>query len=378
MASIRKRTWTTKGTEQTAWVVDYKDQSGKRALKTFATKKDAEAWSVSALHEVSLGTHTRATASKTVAESWELWIEQCEADKLELGTIKQRRAHLKHHVKDFIGSLKLSDLSTPLVYDFDTKLRQAGRSIAMRRKVVTNLKTMLTFAQGRGLVAQNVARGVRVKSDDRESNTGPLRAGVDFPSMAELNSLIDNATGRWRPFFVAAIFTGMRLSELRGLRWPDVDLEAGVIHVRQRADSWGHMGPPKSKAGKRDIPLTPMVVNALKQWRNDGPKGSLDLVFSTRSGQPHRPANIHTRAWVPLLVKCGLTDDGVPRYNFHLLRHAAASLFIAYLKWPPKRIQTVMGHAKITLTFDLYGHLFESVEADREDMKKLEAAVRAA
>ena len=92
----------------------------------------------------------------------------------------------------------------------------------------------------------------------------------------------------------------------------------------------------------------------------------------------HRPANIHSRAWVPLLVKCGLTDDGVPRYNFHLLRHAAASLFIAYLKWPPKRIQTVMGHAKITLTFDLYGHLFENVEADREDMKKLEAAVRAA
>jgi integrase len=74
-----------------------------------------------------------------------------------------------------------------------------------------------------------------------------------------------------------------------------------------------------------------------------------------------------------------LTDGaGDHRYNFHLLRHAAASLFIAHLKWPPKRIQTVMGHAKIEMTFDLYGHLFESVEADREDMKKLEAAVRAA
>ena len=157
-----------------------------------------------------------------------------------------------------------------------------------------------------------------------------------------------------------------------------MDLDAGVIHVRQRADAWGNMGPPKSKAGKRDIPLTPMVVNALKQWRDDCPKSQLDLVFSTRTGQVHRPANIHSRAWVPLLVKCKLTDDDVPRYNFHLLRHAAASLFIAYLKWPPKRIQTVMGHAKITLTFDLYGHLFENVEADREDMKKLEAAVRAA
>jgi integrase len=378
MASIRKRTWTTKGEQQTAWVVDYRDQSGKRAIKTFETKKEAESWKTNALHEVSLGTHTRASASKTITEAWDMWIEQCEADKLEFGTVKQRRTHLKHHVRDFIGNLKLSDLSTPLVYDFDTKLRQADRSVAMRRKVVTNLKTMLTFAQGRGLVAQNVARGVRIKADDRENNTGPLRAGVDFPSMPELNALIDNATTKWRPFIVTAIFTGMRLGELRGLRWSDVDLDAGIIHVRQRADAWGTMGPPKSKAGKRDIPLTPMVVNALKQWRNDSPKGDRDLVFCTRRGLPHRPANIHAQAWVPLLVKCGLTDDGAPRYNFHLLRHAAASLFIAYLKWPPKRIQTVMGHAKITMTFDLYGHLFESVEADREDMKKLEAAVRAA
>ena len=377
MASIRKRTWTTKGEEQTAWVVDYKDQSGKRALKTFATKKDAEAWSVSALHEVSQGTHTRASASKTVEETWKLWLEQCEADKLEMGTIKQRRIHLKHHVGPFVGTVKLSDLSTPFIYDFDTKLRQAGRSNAMRRKVVTNLKTMLTFAQGRGLVAQNVARGVRIKMDDRDSATGPLRAGVDFPSQPELNLLIDNAPVRWRPFIITAIFTGMRLSELRGLRWADIDLDAGVIHVRQRADQWGTMGPPKTRAGKRDIPLAPIVVNALRQWQPDAPKG--ELVFATRTGKPQPATNIHHHVWVPLLVKCGLTNEaGEHRYHFHLLRHAAASLFIAYLKWPPKRIQAVMGHGRITMTFDLYGHLFESVEADREDMKKLEAAVRAA
>ena len=91
MASIRKRTWKSGGIEQTAWVVDYKDQNGKRALKTFPTKKEAEAWSVTALHEVQLGTHTRASASKTVAEAWGLWLEQCEADKLEFGTIRGRR-----------------------------------------------------------------------------------------------------------------------------------------------------------------------------------------------------------------------------------------------------------------------------------------------
>src|SRR5689334_170791 len=242
MASIRKRKFGP-NKEREAWVVDYIDQHGKRRLKTFETKKDAEAWKVNALHEVRHGIHTAASASRTIEEAWELWIGQCEADGLEFGTIRQRRQHLKHHVKDFIGRLKLADLSTPRVYAFDTELREAGRSLAMRRKVTTNLKTMLTFAQGRGLVAQNVAGGVRIKSDAREASQGPLRAGVDFPAMSELNALIDQSTKRWRPFIVTAIFTGMRLGELRGLRWSDVDLYAGVIHVRQRADGWGRMGP---------------------------------------------------------------------------------------------------------------------------------------
>ena len=101
----------------------------------------------------------------------------------------------------------------------------------------------------------------------------------------------------------------MRLSELRGLRWSDVDIDAGVIHVRQRADTWGTIGPTKSRAGKRDIPLAPIVVNTLKQWRADSPGGG--LVFF-RPGTTCRTghANIHSRVWCPLQIKCGLTTEG--------------------------------------------------------------------
>src|SRR5262249_1850848 len=252
------------------------------------------------------------------------------------------------------------------------------RSLAMRRKVLTNLKTMLAFAQGRGLVAQNVARGVRIKDDSREAARGPLRAGVDFPTMAELNILMERSEGRRRPLIITAIFTGMRLSELRGLRWSDVDLDAGQIHVRQRADQWLQIGSTKSKAGMRDIPLAPIVVNTLRQWRLVCPKGELDLVFPNTIGHIDSVQGIHARFWVPLQVKCGLTaDTGKTRYSFHMLRHAAASLFIKYFGWSPKRLQAVMGHASISMTFDRYGHLFESAESDRADMEKIERAVRA-
>ena len=63
---------------------------------------------------------------------------------------------------------------------------------------------------------------------------------------------------------------------------------------------------------------------------------------------------------------------------FHTLRHAAASIFIQHLKWSPKRIQTVMGHSSVRMTFDPYGHLFEDIEKDRADMATIEAAIRAA
>lgn len=193
--------------------------------------------------------------------------------------------------------------------------------------------------------------------DDRGS-TGPLRAGVDFPTMAELNILIEKSTRRWRPLIITAIFTGMRLSELRGLSWGDVDLNAGEIHVRQRAAGWQKLGPTKSKAGMRDIPLAPMVINTLKQWRLECPNGNLGLVFSNTVGNIETMSNIHARCWVPLQQKC----FGEARYGFHMLRHAAASLFIKYLNWSPKRLQAAMGHASINMTFDRYGHLFENVE----------------
>jgi integrase len=273
MASIRKRKFGP-NKDREAWVVDYIDQHGKRRLKTFATRKAADVWRTTALHEVKQGTHTPASISKTIGDAWQEWIDDCEASGLEKSTVRQRRQHLSHHVKPFIGSTRLSDLTTPMVYDFDRKLREADRSLAMRRKILTNLKTMLSFAQRKGLVAQNVAAAMRIKSDDRNSSKGPLRAGTDFPTRAELNAIIDAAAGRWRPLVVTAIFTGMRASELRGLPWRDLDLDAGLVHVRQRADAWNNIGPPKSKAGKRDIPLAPIVVNALRAWKQECPRGN--------------------------------------------------------------------------------------------------------
>jgi integrase len=122
--------------------------------------------------------------------------------------------------------------------------------------------------------------------------------------------------------------------------------------------------------------VPPIVVNTLAAWKAECPVGELDLVFPNGAGRVEFLENIGRRFWLPLQFKCGIvSEDGKARYNFHMLRHAAASLFIQHLRWSPKKLQTVMGHSSITMTFDRYGHMFDDLEADREDMKKIEAVI---
>src|SRR6202035_2289680 len=105
--------------------------------------------------------------------------------------------------------------------------------------------------------------------------------GVDIPTREEIRAIVGGLSGQWRPFLLTAIFTGLRASELRGLRWPNVDLAKRELHVRERADEYKQLGRPKSGSGERTVPLTPMVVSTLREWRLQCPTGVLDLVFPT-------------------------------------------------------------------------------------------------
>jgi integrase len=298
MASVRKRTWN-KGTpkEKTAWVADYFDQEGKRHIKTCKTKKEADSFLVQARHEVVRGVHTPENASITVAEAAKLWIEKGALENLERSTLRQYGYHAELHIKPLIGNVKLVRLSTPAIEAFRDELLKKC-SGAMARKVLVSLKSILGEAQRRGLVAQNAARPVRVDIKKREQ--GKLAVARDIPSKEEASQILAQAEGRWRPFFVTAIFTGMRASELRGLTWDDVDLDRKVIHVRQRANLWGEIGAPKSAAGSREIPMAPMVLNALREWKLTRPKGDLSLVFPNGAGKIENHGNIQKRGFYAL------------------------------------------------------------------------------
>ncbi|HEV7371109.1 site-specific integrase [Arenibaculum sp.] len=389
MATIRRRTLPS---GKIVWQCDYRDQNGARRSKQFERKREADAFLVRARSEVAQGIHTADSASSTVAEVGELWIKRCEDDGLEASTVKMYREHLRLHISPLIGAQKLSRLTMPGVEAFKDQLLES-RSRDMARRVLTSLKGIIKEARRRGLLAQNPAEGVTVDLRRSEEEEGEIPSKDHIRAMLakapEIWPLKKITRGRWvkgegrperhlpqpwRPLIVTAIFTGMRASELRGLPWANVDLSAGVIRVRQRADRWQQIGPPKSRAGRRDIPLAPIVVNTLREWKMACPATALDLVFPNELGQALTHTNLSRQGFYPLLKACGLwskaDDAGV--YTFHSLRHAAASLFIEQ-GWSPKKVQTVMGHSSIQVTFDIYGHLFPSQEDDREAMAQLQA-----
>jgi integrase len=236
-----------------------------------------------------------------------------------------------------------------------------------------------------------------------------LVVGVDIPTPGEIRALLNGSTGRSRAFVATAALAGLRLSELRGLAWPDVNFAATSITVRQRADAWSNLGSPKAAASRRTISVPSLVINALREWklqcprrdtgRKDGdgnPITEFYLAFPNNDGEVEAHGGAIPREWQALQVAVGVSvsaldkegkpvadRDGKPvmraKYpGLHALRHFFASWCAARpqdggLGLPLKTVQHRMGHSTLAMTADTYGHLFPSTD----DAEVLAAGERA-
>ncbi|WLA78804.1 tyrosine-type recombinase/integrase [Bradyrhizobium elkanii] len=382
------------------WQASYVDGGGNRRAKLFERKGDAEAWLTETRHDLVRGLHTPSSVSPTIKDAAALWIKRSNEKGLEASTVKGYREHIDLHILPFIGAKKLSEISVPAVNAFADQLREAGRSADMISRVVQSLGAIFREARRRGLANTAPTEGLELDLPDRD-DPRPV-----IPTKPELQAIIGKSEGRWRPVIITAIFCGLRASELRGLRWADVDFEARQINVTQRADASHRIGKLKSKAAYRSIPCSPLVINTLREWKlvcpkrdtgkkdaNGEPVKVLDLAFPNGLGKVESHSNLHERGLDPILVAAGLTesmpvldDAGKPiinnagepvmrevgKYGLHSLRHACASLWIES-GYNPKQIQRLMGHSSIKVTFDVYGHLFADADADQKAAENVQA-----
>jgi len=382
--SIRNRTWTSpSGETKSAWEVSYRAASGARVRKLFDRKKDADDYHAKARIAVQNGTHTPDSQSITVAAAATQWLAECDSAGLERVTAVLYAQQVRSHIVPVLGGVKLSQLTALTVSAWEDALRAKGCSPKLIRRVRVNLGQIVGEAQRRGQVAQNVVRSTgTAKVSKRREAQRKLVVGVDIPSPAEIRQLLPQLQGRIRPLILTAAFAGLRWSELRGLTWANVDLAAGTLSVTQRMDRYGTIGQTKSVAGERSIPLLGLVVNALRELALSSGQGANRtdaLVFVNSRGNARHRITVCAE-FAQAQVAAGIVDtNGAAKYTgLHALRHFFASWCInrkvdGGRELPLKVVQGLMGHSTISVTADVYGHLFPAGN-DQAELQAAESA----
>lgn len=225
--------------------------------------------------------------------------------------------------------------------------RLCDRSV---RNAVLPLQSCLRHAATVGLLGHGVEpmillprrrRGRAYEFDERR-----------FLTPDQLARLLSEIPDQWRPFFDLLASTGLRISEAIALRIMDVDLDAEQpqIHVR-RAIVAGQLTGPKSRHGRRSIPISPELAGRLAVLA--GHRGETELLFVGSQGATLRPGNLRYRVMIPAAERAG-----VPWARCHTLRHTCAALLIDGGA-SSLRLQRWMGHHSAAFTLDNYGHLFD-------------------
>jgi integrase len=377
MASVRKRTWkNAKGENKSAWVVDYTDSHGNRQRKHFLSKKPADAFRIHVENQMQVGTYRPSADKITIKEVCESFLEHCAGrnqrdERMTRKMLVVYKGHIVNyilHLDHGLGSRKLSQLTARSIGEFRDRLRDAGVSVPTARKILATLHSALAYAVSQDWVATNAAHGTRV--------IGPRGEGskkIIPPSKADIAALLSTADEDFRTKLTFAASTGVRAGEQWAVRWRDVDLEVGQLHICRRVDAYSEEGAPKSSAGIRTVPMSSRLAAKLKAWKLKSKfKAPDDLVFPNEEGNHTSHDNLLKRRFGPLFDRLEAAHRAEPtrfpppprRFNWHALRHFAVSCWIQ-AGFAPKTVQTFAGHASLQITMDRYGHLFPS-----EDHKK--------
>jgi integrase len=354
------------------WVWSQRD--GKKLYRTFKTQAEAKRWRAEASTKVGRG-EMRAPGKTTLREAGEALIEGMKTGKVlrsngrpfKPSTVRGYEDSLRKHVYRDLGGAPIGKLQRRDIQRLvDRLLAQRLKPMTVRNAIMP-LRTIFRRAIEDGDVAVNPCQNLRLPAADsrRERIASPKESAALLAALREAD----------RAVWATAFYAGLRRSELQGLQWTDVDLDAGVIHVRQAWDEpEARFIEPKSRAGKRDVPIFAvlrehLIAHRLRTGRSEG------FVFGRSAHRPFVVSCLRDRS----LTDWRFTHDGdcparkskgvcncetsLEPIGLHEARHTCASVLID-AGVNAKAISTYMGHGSIAVTFDTYGHLMPGNEAE--------------
>jgi integrase len=306
----------------------------------------------------------RAPTRTTVKEATEQWLTAAKA-----GVIRTRsgetykpsalRAYeqvLNATLLPELGHLRLSSVTRNTLQDLIDRLVARGRSPSTVRNTILPLRAIYRRALSRAEVLTNPTLGLALPAarERRERIARP----------AEAKALVEALPDRDKALWATALYAGLRRGEIQGLRWSDVDFRAGVIRVERSWDE--RVGPiaPKSRAGRRRVPLSQPLRAHLAAHRLLAYADQHQLVFVGRGARPFCPEALIRRA------RAAWREAKLDPIGLHECRHTYAAFMIA-AGINAKALSTYMGHSSISVTLDRYGHLMPGNEQEAAAMLDL-------
>jgi integrase len=301
----------------------------------------------------------------TVGQHVERWLTESVQPSVRPKTFHSYRQIARLHLLPGLGRIRLGRLTPQDVQNFLNAKSASGLSARTVGYCHAVLRQTLGEAERWGIVPRNVAKLV---TPPRVSHQ-PVTPFTPEEARAFIKAV---QRDRFEALFVTTLACGLRQGEVLALRWKDVDLEVGEIHVKatlQRFDGQWAFPEPKSKQSRRRIPLPATAGNALRAHRTRQREDRLkaggawedwDLVFATHTGTPLSARNV-VRSFKDVLNKHGMRDQ-----RFHDLRHGCASL-LAASGASLSEAKEILGHSQIAITANLYTHIYEKAKRDAMD-----------
>lgn len=338
---------------------------GHRQSRTFKTQRDALEWRRKIIGQISDGM-SFTSSQLTVTEYMEGWLINKKATR-RYATWLHYDWLAKRYIIPTIGNIKLKDLRADHIQGLINQLLKSGTGIYTVRKIHDVLKCALNLAVKQDVIMRNPAMQV-------DSPPKPHRE-MAVLSESQASQLLVAAKGHWMEALLQlSLATGLRESEVLGLKWPDLDWMKRSIKVeRQLERSHGEgvqFSEPKTAYGKRSIKLGGKTIEVLRRHYERQQEERVvageawkeyDLIFPTRVGTP-----IDQRSLLRSF-KLFLKNAGLPPIRFHDLRHTSASLMLNH-DIPVIIVSRRLGHARASITSDVYGHLLPDMQDEAAEM----------
>lgn len=336
----------------------YSPRDGKKISKTFRRKADARSWRAAAKREVDHGA-LRSPSERTLREAATAWLEGAERGEFrnrsgrpfKPATLRGYRQVLIDRLLPALGSRRLSSITTSDLQTLVDGWQREGLSPSTIRNTIKPMQAIYRRARSREGLPVNPTRDLELPV--------PEPGEVEIVSPAFAAKLIGAVDDEERVIWATALYAGLRYGELRALRWGAIDLKKRTIAVRESWDPKAGAMDPKTRKSRRTVPM-PAVLRALliKHRLRRGSPAPDDLVFAADGKVPFQAERLYR-----LADQAWKSAEIAGRLRLHQARHTYASFMIA-AGVNAKALSSFMGHASITVTFDLYGHLMPGTEAE--------------